>query len=149
MDPKRLIARASLTFALGAAQTVGASEARSAITVGELTARGPEKDTPTLDLFRFLVEKELRRIELDHATRPTSYVLSASIVRLDAHASHEGASAICVVSGALRRASNGAIVAVVNGTGSVDGDRGTLTGTKARALEVAVHGAIRHLPEAI
>jgi hypothetical protein len=128
---------------------VDAAEVHPSIVVGEISVQESEADGATLDLFRWLVEKEIRHLELDHATKPTNYVFSASLVRLDAHASHDGSSAVCIVSGALRRASSGALVAVMHGTGSVDGDRGALPGTRARALEVAVHGAVRHLPEAL
>jgi len=149
MSHRRLFARALLLGVFVALRTGSASEARASITVGEISAPSLEEDVSTLDLFRFLVEKEIGRLELDRAAKPTSYVFSASLVRLDAHASRDGSMAVCIVSGALRRASSGTIVAVMRGTSSVDGDRGALPGTKARALEVAVHGAVRHVPEAI
>ena len=126
-----------------------AAEAHPSITLGEISASAPVTDATTLDLFRFLVEREIARLELDRATKPTHYVFSASLVRLDVHATHDGSNAICVVSGTLRRENNGAIVAAMQGSGSVAGDRSALTGTRARALEVAVHGAVKHLPEAI
>ncbi len=149
MDHRRMFTRALLASVLGAASTVFAAEAHPSIVVGEVSARASDADVATLDLFRWLVEKEIGHLELDHAAKPESYVFSASLVRLDARASHDGSSAICVVSGALRRANSGTIVAVMHGTGSVDGERGALPGTRVRALEVAVHGAVRHLPEAL
>jgi len=149
MGNRRSFARALLLGVFDALRTGSAAEARTSIAVGEISARGPEADGATLDLFRFLVQKEISRLELDHAARPARYVFSASLVRLDAHASRDGSSALCIVSGALRRENSGSIVAVMHGTGSVDGDRGALPGTKARALAVAVHGAVRHLPEAL
>ncbi len=149
MSHRRLAARAlSLSF-LVALRIGSAAEARSSITVGEITANARSADAPTLDLFRSLVEREIARLELDRAMKPTHYVFSASLVRLDAHATHDGANAICVVSGTLRHENNGAIIAAMQGTGSVAGDRSALPGTRMRALEVAVHGAVKHVPEAL
>lgn len=149
MTHRRFFTRALLLSILGFSSVTGASETRAAIVVGEVSARAVDTDGATLDLFRWLVEREIRRLELDHPRKPTTYVFSASLVRLDTRASREGASALCIVSGALRRANSGAIVAVMHGSGAVDGDRGELPGTKARALEVAVHGAVQRLPEAL
>jgi len=149
MSHRRLLARALLLALLGASSTGNASEARPAIVVGEVSAGAVGADGATLDLFRWLVEREIGRLDLDQPRRPTTYVFSAALVRLDTRASRDGASAICIVSGALRRANSGAIVALLHGSGAVDGDRGALPGTKAKALEVAVHGAVRRLPEAL
>ena len=148
MNHRRLLARGLLLALFGSSST-SASEARAAIVVGEVSARTAGADGATLDLFRWLVEREIGRLPLDQPRKPTTYVFSASLVRLDTRASRDGASAICIVSGALRRANSGAIVALLHGSGAVDGDRSALNGTKAKALEVAVHGAIQRLPEAI
>ncbi|HVW26032.1 MAG TPA: hypothetical protein VHC69_11730 [Polyangiaceae bacterium] len=149
MSPRRFLARALSVCVLVALRIGNAAEARPSITVGEISANGSSADAPTLDLFRSLVEREIARLELDRATKPLHYVFSASLVRLDARATHDGTNAICVVSATLRHENNGAIIAAMQGTGSVAGDRSALPGTRARALEVAVHGAVRHLPEAL
>ena len=149
MNHRRLLARGLLLALFGSSSTGNASEARPAIVVGEVSARAAGADGATLDLFRWLVEREIGRLELDQPRKPVTYVFSASLVRLDTRASRDGASAICIVSGALRRATNGTIVAVLHGSGAVDGDRSALNGTKAKALEVAVHGAVQRLPEAL
>jgi hypothetical protein len=149
MSHRRFVARALSLSLLVALRIGSAAEVHPSISVGEISASGGAADAPTLDLLRFLVEKEIAHLELDHATKPMHYVFSASLLRLDAHATHDGSNALCVVSGTLRRENSGAIVAVMQGSSSVAGDRSALPGTKARALEVAVHGAVRHLPEAL
>jgi hypothetical protein len=149
MSHRRLVARALSLGILAVLRIGSAAEAHRSISVGEITANVVDADGPTLDLLRFLVEKEIAHLELDHATKPMHYVFSASLLRLDARATHDGSNALCIVSGTLRRENSGAIVAVMQGSSSVAGDRGALPGTKVRALEVAVHGAVRHLPEAL
>jgi hypothetical protein len=150
MRHRRWFAKAILFAAVFGASRVGtASEARPAIVVGEVSGSRAGADDATLGLLRRLVEREIGRLELDHPTRPVSYVFSASLERLDTQSSREGSRAVCIVSGALRRAGSGAIVALMRGSGAVDGDKAGLPGTRARALEVAVHGAVRRLPEAL
>ena len=149
MSHRRFVAGALALGVLVAIRIGTAAEAHPSISVGEISASGPGADGPTLDLLRFLVEKEIAHLELDRGAKPMHYVFSASLLRLDARTTHDGSNALCVVSGTLRHENNGAIVAVMQGSSSVAGDRGALPGTKARALEVAVHGAVRHLPEAL
>src|SRR5262249_3695557 len=113
MSHRRFVARALALGVLVALRIGSAAEAHPSISVGEISANGPAADGPTLDLFRFLVEKEIAHLELDHATKPTHYVFSASLLRLDARATHDGSNALCVVSGTLRRENSGAIIAVM------------------------------------
>jgi hypothetical protein len=144
-----LLAGALLVSILVANTPSAASATAAPVVVGEVTSGGAGLDGATLGLFRKLVEREIGRLELDQGLRPEGFVFSASLVRLDAHATHGGAHASCVVAGALRRAGTGAIVALMHGSGSVDGERDALAVTRARALEVAVHGAVRRVPEAL
>src|SRR5689334_14506959 len=148
MHPHRsLLGALSLSCLLAASSTLASPGSPAPIIVGEVTVG--ELDRSTLGLFRTLVEREIGHLELDRGPRPQGYVFSASLVRLDARATHGGSHASCVVAGALRRAGSGAIVALMHGSGSVDGDRGSLTAIRERALEVAVHGAVRRVPEAL
>ena len=118
------------------------------ITMGEISARVAGADPRTERALRTLVSRELDHIRLDAAGRDESYVFSASLVRFDANTSRDGSRATCVVSGVLRKASSGAIVAMMQGRGAAEDDRDALEGAKSRALEAAVHGAVRHVPEA-
>ena len=85
----------------------------------------------------------------DTARRGDAYVLSASLVRLDARESRDGARASCVVSATLRQARTGTLLAMMRGSGTAEDDRNMLEGAKERALEAAVYGAVRRLPEAL
>jgi hypothetical protein len=148
MQPHRsLLAAALLSGLFAASSTLASPGATAPIVVGEVTAG--EADRATLGLFRSLVQREIEHLELDQGLRPQGFVFSASLVRLDAKATHGGSHASCIVAGALRRAQTGAIVALMHGSGSVDGDRGALFATRERALEVAVRGAVRRVPEAL
>ena len=118
------------------------------IRMGEVTARIAGADATTVQDMRALVSRELARLRLDVRGRDDSYVFSASLVRFEAKTSRDGARATCVVSGILRKAESGAIVAMMQGRGAAEDDRQGLEGAKSRALEAAVHGAVRHVPEA-
>lgn len=144
---------AVLGIALGAALSMGTAETaraqRPVITVGEVSARVRGADARTEQSLRALVTRELERLRLERQGRDQTYVFSAALVRLDARTSGDGARATCVVSGMLRRAGTGAIVAVMQGSGEAEDDRSALEGAKERALEAAVHGAVRHVPDAV
>ncbi|HEX7671392.1 MAG TPA: hypothetical protein VF395_17485 [Polyangiaceae bacterium] len=118
------------------------------IAVGEISARVPGADARTEQELRLLVSRELERLRFDRQETRDTYVFSASLVRFDAKTSRDGARAACVVSGILRKAASGAIVAMMQGRAAAEDERGALEGAKARALEGAVYGAVRHVPEA-
>jgi len=144
-----LLGPSLLLVAIEMAFVPSASAHGPTITIGEVSTRVAGADARTEQAFRALVSRELDRIRLDAAGRSGSYVFSASLVRFDTNTSRDGARATCVVSGVLRRASSGAIVAMTQGRGAAEDDRTALEGAKSRALEAAVHGAVRHVPEAL
>jgi hypothetical protein len=119
------------------------------ISVGEVTVRSVGGDAPTERKLRFLLGREIDRLRLDMTHRGESYVLSASLVRLDARESPDGTRASCVVSATLRQARTGTLLAMMRGSGTAEDDRDMLEGAKQRALEAAVYGAVRRLPEAL
>jgi hypothetical protein len=143
-----LIGPSLLLVAIEMALTPSASAHGPTIAIGEVSARAAGADARTEQAFRALVSRELDRIRLDAAGRDESYVFSASLVRFDTNTSRDSARATCVVSGVLRRASSGVIVAMMQGRGAAEDDRSALEVAKSRALEAAVHGAVRHVPEA-
>jgi hypothetical protein len=144
-----LLARGLLLALLGSSVSREADAGRSTIRVGEVSARVAGADATTEGTLRALVAREIGRLELDHPTRPDAYVLSASLVRLDARTSSEGSRATCVVSATLRRAGTGVLLAMMRGSGTAEDERSALEGAKARALEAAVHGAVRRVPDAL
>jgi hypothetical protein len=118
------------------------------VAVGEVSTRAKGADARTEQVFRALVSRELDRLRFDRKGRDESYVFSAALVRFDATTSRDGARATCVVSGVLRRANSGVIVAMMQGRGAAEDETDALEGAKSRALEAAVRGAVRHVPEA-
>src|SRR5436853_7915861 len=101
MHGHRPLLAGALLVSILLANTPSAASA-TAVVVGEVTSGGAGLDGVTLGLFRKLVEREIGRLELDQGLRREGFVFSASLVRLDAHATHGGAHASCVVAGRLR-----------------------------------------------
>jgi len=119
------------------------------VAVGEVSAHVAGADASTETVLRGLVTREIQHLRLDQSRRDEGYVFSASLVKFDARATRDGARATCVVSGVLRRAGSGAIVAMMQGRGAAEDGRTALASVKAEALEAAVRGAVRHLPDAM
>jgi hypothetical protein len=141
--------RASLLAMACASVPANAAAARATVTVGEVTAKVSGADARTERMLRSLVARELDRMELDRAPRTETYVLSASLVRLDVRASRDGSHATCTVSATLRNARSGALLAIMRGSGVAEDDEGELESAKQRALSAAVHGAVKRVPEAL
>ena len=77
------------------------------------------------------------------------FVLSATLVRLDAERVGHGARATAAVSFVLRRAREQSLYALVNGHATAEEPDATLGETRADALRAAVESAFRRLPEAV
>ncbi len=121
---------------------------RPTIAIGEVRARVHGADRAMEATLRTLVSQEIARLDVDHVRHADSYVFSASLVRMDAESSRQGSRASCVVSGVLRRAHEGALLAVTRGSGLVEDER-FLDVAKEQALEAAVHGAVKRVPDAL
>lgn len=125
-----------------------AGAGRPVVVVGEVSARMAGAPAETERALRALVTREVAGLELE-GQRGASYVLSASLVRLESRSSAAGAEATCVVAATLRRAGSGAILATIRGRGRAEDEPAAIEGARARALEAAVHGAVRRVPEAL
>lgn len=136
-------------LAVGTVLSPNASAHGPTITVGEVSVRVAGADARTEQALRALVSREIERLRLERQGRDESYVFSAALVSFSAKASRDGSHASCIVSGMLRKTASGAIVAVTEGRGAAEDDRGAVEGAKSRALEAAVHGAVRHVREAL
>jgi hypothetical protein len=119
------------------------------VSVGEVTVKSIGADAATEQRLRFFLGREIDRLRLDTSRRGDAYVLSVSLVRLEARESRDGTRANCVVSATLRQAKTGTLLAMMRGSGTAEDDRNMLEGAKERALEAAVYGAVRRLPEAL
>lgn len=119
------------------------------ITIGEITAKVEGADARTEEMLRKLVEREIDGLELKRCKRRETFVFSASLIKLDAKTSSDGARVSSVVSGTLRNASSGALLATMRGSAVVQDDKSVLEKAKVRSLETAVHGAVKDLPNVL
>jgi hypothetical protein len=115
------------------------------VAVGEVTA----SDAHTATELRTMVSEEIQRLDVARATNHDRYVFSAAVVRLEASPRQAGARASSVVSGTLRKAGSGAIVAVTRGSARAEDEHGTVETVRSEALAAAVHGAVRRVSEAL
>lgn len=145
--------RVYIAAALSAAATFGSSLVVAAdstrITIGEVTARVEGADSQTEATLRRLVQREIDGLELQRCKRRETFVFSASLLKLHAQTSREGARVSSVVSGTLRSASTGALLATMRGSAVVEDDKSVLERAKVRSLETAVHGAVKDLPSVL
>lgn len=151
MPKRRSVSRATraLLFLAAACFAPRVDARPPTVSVGEVSVKPAGADAPTERRLRFLLGREVDRLRLDTGRRGDAYVLSASLVRLDARESRDGARASCVVSATLRRARTGTLLAMLRGSGVAEDDRDMVEGAKQRALEAAVNSAVRRLPEAL
>jgi hypothetical protein len=119
------------------------------ITIGEITARVEGADAQTEATLRRLVQREIDDLELKRCKRHETFVFSASLIKLDAKTSREGARVSSVVSGTLRSAATGALLATMRGSAVVEDDKTVLEKAKFRSLQTAVHGAIKDVPNVL
>jgi hypothetical protein len=98
---------------------------------------------------------ELRRV-LDLALGRTlarapreRYVLSATLVRLDAERSERSGRATAAVSLVLRREKGQILHAILSGRATAEESGADLDGARGTALHAAVESALRRLPEAV
>jgi hypothetical protein len=117
------------------------------VSLGEVTTRAR---TANVERFRALVREELVALRHDeNAQVRETYVLSASLVKLEGTRGDDEAVADCVVSATLRLRRGGAIVALLRGKGRVIDDAAELEAAKQDAMRAAVKSAMRRLPEAL
>ncbi len=128
---------------LGAAAPCGAHE--PPVAVGEV--RDESASGAFSDALRSVLTDAMATTELG---RPRErFVLSATLLRLDAERVGRGARATALVSLVLRRAREQSLHAVLNGRATAEEESGSLSETRADALRAAVTSALRRLPEAV
>lgn len=136
-----------MVFALTLLLAAPADGAQRPVSLGRVTASAPGK--PFEGLFRAAVEREFSRIDFGTAGRHERFVLSAALVRLHAAVRSRATLATCTVSATLRSARGGALHAILRASAqAVDGPRRTRQAEIA-AMNAAVHGALRRVPEAL
>lgn len=128
---------------LAAAAPCGARE--SPVAVGEV--RDESASGAFSEALRSVLRDAMATAELG---RPRErFVLSATLVRLDAERVGHGARATAHVSLVLRRAREQSLHAVLTGRATAEEESGSVNETRADALRAAVTSALRRLPEAV
>jgi len=137
---------------IGSWLTFGAvpADARSQpIALGEVTTRVTRDGLDLPGAFRDAVETELERMDLRDAKKQERMVVSASLVRLDTETREGRAWTTCVVSATLRKARDGALVAVLQGKARAEDSASQAPANELAALRAAVRSAVRGIRTAI
>jgi len=125
--------------------------AAQAVTLAEVTTQVDPAAThlPDLkDVLRRSVEAELRIIDWGKEGLRRRYKLSAAVMRLETASSGGVQRSSCSVSTAVRD-ERGKLLAIIEGRARAEEPGVGAASTERGALEGAVQGAIRRLPEAI
>ena len=149
----RALAPAAALFALCSLglPPPGAAEPAPPVTLTEVNTHVDPAAThlPDLkDLLRRSAETELRSIDWGTQGLRRRYRVSASVVRLESGRDGRVLTASCAVSAAVRD-DRGALLAIVEGRARAEEEGSAPASAERGALEGAVHGAIKRLPEAI
>jgi hypothetical protein len=98
--------------------------------------------------LRQTVERELSGVDLSKTPPSMSLVLAASLTRLDTTTGDGRSRASAKVSVTLRDAKRGALLAILDASGTVE-DRRAASEVETGAVSAAVRGALKNVPEAI
>lgn len=133
----------TLCFALTAAATGHAGE--PPVAVGEVSGSTPSGEFSIP--LRSALDEGVK--SLADAPARDRFVLSATLLRLDAEQVGRGARASAEVSLVLRRARQQTLYAVIKGHATAEAADSSLGETRDDALRAAVRSALRRLPEAL
>ena len=142
--PRSLFVRLFSAGLLGAALslTVAAHADAPKVVVGEVsTSVGHEEVVPVM---KSALKAEVAKVQ---PTSGKSFVVSASLTKLETKPSGTSETTSCVISLALRD-SAGNLKGMLQGTSSVSGKHGDATAQK-ESVEAAIRGAAKGLPTAI
>ena len=107
------------------------------------------EDRDLRQVLREKVESELSHVDLSGAPKGSRFVLSASLVRLETSTKGSASTSSCRVSLMLREAERGALRAVLDGSALAEDAATAKARAESFAIEGAVRGALRALPEAV
>jgi hypothetical protein len=133
----------TLCVAVTAATTGRAGE--PPVTVGEVSAGTPSGEFSIP--LRTALNEGVARLSL--AAPRDRFVLSATLLRLDAEQVGRGARASAEVSLVLRRARQQTLYAVIKGNATAEAPDSSVGELRDDALRAAVRSALRRLPEAL
>jgi hypothetical protein len=146
MEAKARAVRAAVCFALAllAVTSSARSDDAKRVVIGEVATRVPRAKIVWPKALRRALERELAALDVVAQGSAKQFVLSASLVKLEARKTGPGVA--CTVSAVLREQKSGAIRAVITGRAEAE-----FEGEDAElgAIEGAVRGAVASVPAAI
>jgi hypothetical protein len=142
-----LVGTALLAAALGVAAPADAGS-RSIARV-EVQSMVTREGRDMRELLRSAVERELGRINWGSGKSRKSFVLSTSLVQLDTERDTKSSKASCMVSVSLRDEKQGALRAMIQGRARAEDSPNSVAQAEDAALEGAVRGAMKGLPETL
>lgn len=126
------------------------SASRTRIDLGEVSLPSEVSSDVGLSVFRQALHTELDKLDASlPAKKAERFVLSARLVRLATRKHQDQLETTCVVSATLRDAKSGALFAILRGRGLVQDEATERKPSRLLALNVAVRGALRQLPQAL
>ncbi|MEO7092469.1 MAG: hypothetical protein ABI175_04405 [Polyangiales bacterium] len=138
----RLLSSALLGAALSLSVIAPSSADAPKVVVGEVSSSvGHEEVVPVM---KTALSAEVAKVQPPSGK---SFVVSASLTKLDTKTSGSSATTSCVISLALRD-SAGNLKGMLQGTSTVSGKHGDVTAQK-ESVEAAIRGAAKGLPTAI
>jgi len=133
-----------LALALITSVSTARGENAKAVVIGEVGTRVTRARLDLPKALRRALERELATLDVGAKASSKRFVLSASLVKLEARKTAPGVA--CTVSAVLREQGSGAIRAIITGKAEAefDGDEAELG-----AVDAAVRGAVSSVPAAM
>jgi hypothetical protein len=116
--------------------------------LGEVSSNVKRDNVDLPKIIRDAAEDKLGAFALGDVPAARRSILSISLTRMETHALERRVEVDCVVSVAMRRVSDGAIYAILDGHARTEGESAPAA-LEERALRVAVHGALDNAPRAL
>jgi len=115
----------------------------------EVSSRVERQGRDLRSSIRQSVEQNLQKVDWTQTKDKGPFVLTTSLVKLDTTTAGGSTKVSCTVSMTIRERKRGTIRAILEGRGHVESDPGAATMAETEAMNVAVRGAVKGLPEAI
>lgn len=128
----------------------GAADAgEQPIAAVEVSSRVERQGRDLRSSIKQSVEQNLQRVDWTQTKDRGPFILTTSLVRLDTSTVGDTTRVSCTVSMTVRERKRGTIRAVLEGRGHVESAPAATTMAETEAMNAAVRGAVKGLPEAI
>ncbi len=120
-----------------------------AVLLGEIITNVARPRADLKDLFRDEVRGQLAAMDWTRTHEEESFVLSATLMKLDTRADGQRARSTCLVSATLRRQRGGAIHAIAEGKASSEDHNTQANNNELDAMRAAIRVALRGIPNTL